>query len=860
MSKRWLPPLLLLLLAAVALATCQRLPPEKETPPTPVPTTLPIDGWTIPPANRTVSLLDTIIMVEEPSATVALDRLEARELDLYAAAVSDPQLFARTQASAELGFNLSYGTYYELTFNTAGPLFTATQQLNPFAHPRIREAMNYLIDRDYIVREICGGLAVPRFTAINTWMPDYARMAGTMRGIERKYAYNPEKAEEIIDAQMTAFGATFEGGKWMYNGQPATLIFLIRTEDERRAIGDYVADRLESVGFTVDRRYKSQAEAMPIWQGEPALGQWNIYTGGWVSFSVSRDLGSNFYFFYATPWQKWQETHPSPPFGWPDFGEGAEFREVERKLYVNDFQDLQERAQLLQQALVFSLEDSMRIFLVDRAAFTPHRSDISVATGLSSPGGRDASLWALTLRREGDEGGSLTVALPRLLTGPWNGLAGSDQVYDEMPQQATAGAGVLDDPYTGLPWPQRIEKAEVVVQTGLPVTKTLDWLTLQVADRIDVPDDAWVDWDPVNQTFITADQADWQELSDQPWTPLVKVTVYYPAGMYQAVKWHDGSPLSAADFVLNMILTFDRTKPESALYDPSTKDDYFPEYIKGIRILSVDPLVIETYTDLWYLDAEYIAEEGTWWPQYGHDEQPWHTLALGILAESDKKLAFSQAKAAELGVEWASFIGGPSLDILKQYLDQASSEVFVPYAPTLARYLAPGEAATRYANLTEWVRTKGHFWVGTGPYYLDSVSPAEHTLVLKRFPDYPDPADKWLRFSEPRLATARVSGPDRVSIGQEATFEVAVTFQNKPYPIADAAQVNYTIWNSEGQSVATGPAEAVADGRWRVYLDAGTTAGLAAGLYRIGVAVSPKAASFPASGSFQFAAVEEGME
>ncbi len=51
----------------------------------------------------------------------------------------------------------SYGSYNELTFNPAGPVFSGTGKLNPFGVPAIREAMNYLIDRTYIAEEIMGG-------------------------------------------------------------------------------------------------------------------------------------------------------------------------------------------------------------------------------------------------------------------------------------------------------------------------------------------------------------------------------------------------------------------------------------------------------------------------------------------------------------------------------------------------------------------------------------------------------------------------------------------------------------------------------------------------------------------------------
>ncbi|TDA41693.1 MAG: hypothetical protein DSO07_03245, partial [Thermoproteota archaeon] len=60
-------------------------------------------------------------------------------------------------------------------------------------------------------------------------------------------------------------GATLVGGKWQYQGKPVVIKFIIRVEDARKKIGDYVAGQLEKVGFTVERMYKTSREASPLW-------------------------------------------------------------------------------------------------------------------------------------------------------------------------------------------------------------------------------------------------------------------------------------------------------------------------------------------------------------------------------------------------------------------------------------------------------------------------------------------------------------------------------------------------------------------------------------------------------------------
>ena len=87
-------------------------------------------------------------------------------------------------------------------------------------------------------------------------------------------------------------------GKWQFNGKPVTLIFLIRSDGDgtRKPIGDYVSNQLESVGFTVDRQYKTSSEAFPIWLDTPAKdGQWSMYTAGYSPSGLGtlRDESAN---------------------------------------------------------------------------------------------------------------------------------------------------------------------------------------------------------------------------------------------------------------------------------------------------------------------------------------------------------------------------------------------------------------------------------------------------------------------------------------------------------------------------------------------------------------------------------------
>jgi peptide/nickel transport system substrate-binding protein len=308
-----------------------------------------------------------------------------------------------------------------------------------------------------------------------------------------------------------------------------------------------------------------------------------------------------------------------------------------------------------------------------------------------------------------------------------------------------------------------------------------------------------------------------------------------------------------------MIQGFDPAKQESPIYDESLALSINAglESFKGYRITSTNPLTIEAYNDSYNSDAELDIQ--TLWPlsPYGlAGEDSWPILAISNLAEANKELAYTSDKADQLKVEQTSWVGGPSLEILSKYLDQATSQSYIPYEPTLGQYITKEEADSRYANLKKWYQDHGHFWVGTGPYYLDKVFTTEKTAVLKNNPDFPDLANRWAMFSEPRFAETALDGPAQVKAGEEATFDATITFKDQPYPQSDIKSVKYILYDSTGAVAASGDATAVEDGHYQVTLPADQTAKLQSGASRIEVAVVPIPVAVPSFTSLDFVAVQ----
>jgi len=640
-----------------------------------------------------------------------------------------------------------------------------------------------------------------------------------------------------------------------------------------------------------------------------------------------------------------------------------EFKTLGDRLANADFKTVEERHEMMARALELSLQDSLQVFLIDGKNFIPYSNDI-IATSDLAAGIEGSLIWPYTIRFKDAEGGTLKWATQGLFGRPWNPIAGSNWVYDQAVIRATSSGDVMYDPYTGLVWPLRIACANVIVQEGLPVGKTLDWVNLKFVPEIKVPEDAWADWDAANQKFLTvaemkvqaeaakekaaaieaakpeveakaaelieafdtsqlteesldaltneylafvaekygvswdasaflaantADEVEYivslpaddvagikeeiawwlgyvventdptaelMNLSKRNYdTALRKSIVYYPDDLFTTVKWHDGSNLSMADVVMGMIMIFDRAKPASANYDPQAVPGFLPfmEQFKGFKIVSTSPLAIELYSDAYQMDAELSIS--TFFPSYNFGEGSWPMIAVGNLVDANKEAAWSDDKANTNEVEQISFVGGPTLEILNKYLDQAMADNYIPFAPTLSQYLTAEEAAARYAAIKNFYAEKGHMWIGTGPYILDKVFLTEKSLTLVPYKDFPDYADRWANFGVPKLADVEIDGPGQVKIGDEATFNVYVTYNDEPYAADEIKVVKFLLYDAKNEIVKVAEVEAAEDGLYTITLDAATTSALEAGANKLEVAVVPFTVSKPTFESLEFVTV-----
>ena len=246
----------------------------------------------------------------------------------------------------------------ELTFNPVGPEYE-DGRLNPFSVKAIREAMNLLLDREFIAREIYTRY---KETARPWLFPVSPAFLGTLgltdlaAELAQKYAYNFEKGKAVIHEEMTKLGAVLRDNVWYYKNAPVKVKVIGRAEDERKPLAEYIALQLQKLGFEVEYKALSAREATAmVMSDKPEKGEWDLFTGAWL-VSVGQDEEKRFEAFY-TPrglnYPLWQAYKPDPVFD-----------AVARKLANKEYGNQKELKDLVTQALELCLKDSVRIWLI----------------------------------------------------------------------------------------------------------------------------------------------------------------------------------------------------------------------------------------------------------------------------------------------------------------------------------------------------------------------------------------------------------------------------------------------------------------------------------------------------------------
>jgi len=736
---------------------------------------------------------DRVIIFRQADETQVVPMIEKGEMTAWLYYLRSTENIQKAEASEKVDTIKTYGGAVQLFIN---PLET-TEGFNPFSIREVREALNWLIDRNYIVNEIYKGRAIPRWTIFRAVSPDYSRIVDYAKMLETRYAYNFEKAKnQIFDALANA-GAEYKEGKWYYRDNPITINFLIRPEDERKDVGDYVANQLEKVGFTVNRLYKRSSDAFLLWgaYGPSKKGQWHIYTAGWAFTAVTAYDDSDPWFLYSPDNAPVFEEYTGPPL----------LREAMDKLNNAEYKSMEERLDLVRRICELALEDGVHIWIVDQLQVNPISSELGDKVVDLYGGGQ--SFWFIrTLRYKTGAGGDVKLGNRAMFIEGFNPIGGFSWLYDVYCYYLVADPGVFTHPHTGVYIPFR---TNFTVETAGPDGK------------LNVPSDA-LTYDLASEKFKPVGSGI---------KSTSKVTFKITWG-----KWHHGQPVTKADVLYGIAEVFKVTVETSPLYDPvaaSPGRTLFVKSFKGLRFVSED--TVEVYVDYWHVDNSFIASLASVWP-----DTPWELTVLENKAVLEKKLAWSVDTADLWGVDQLDLTKGSSLDILSEILGR-TSENYIP--PELEGVVQATEAAARWSALKSFYQARGHFWVSNGPYIFASADTTALQVTLEAFREYPFKADKWDSMLTVKIPTVRVTeAPEKVVPGLTASFSIRSEVGGNPY---DKVNIKYLLTDASGNLVTSGSAKAIGNGVFKIELKTEETVKMAAGVYSLKLIAVGEEAALP---------------
>ncbi len=772
-----------------------------------------------PPHTNPGPAVDRII-VRSFDLDIAPAALEAGDMDYYLFAI-------RAEAAAELrdkGFEI-YSAPAGLVDIIVNPAPAPEGELNPFSIPEVRFALNYIVDRDFVVNEIYKGAAAPMITFLSSFDYDYVTIFDIIARYE--FTYDIDYAKSLVEEAMKEAGAELVDGIWHYNGKPIVLKFIIRTEDERREIGDAFASALEQLGFQVERLYMEFGQAIDTVYGtDPAEFQWHLYTEGWGKGAPEKYDSVTINQFCA-PWVGFMP-------GWATEGfwqyENPELDELGLRIYRGEYTDLEQRNQLYRKATEICILESIRIWVATRLDPFPASPDVQ---GLTEDTG--AGLRAPWNMREAYVPGENELTVGHLWvwteTTVYNPVGGFEDVYSVDVWRNLYDIAIARHPFTGAPMPFR---ATYKVETAGPFGK------------LPIPEDAVI-WDAENDRWVPVG-AGAQATS--------KIT--YDLSKYTQANWHHGQKISMADFIYGIAQLFDIVyDPEKAEYESPIAATVKPtlDTFKGFRF--VDENTLEVYVDYWHFDENYIAEYG-FLRNADSGHMPWEILAaMDKVVFEDRAAAYSQETSTKNQVPWLSLVIEDDARMVRDALQEFLDTEFFPeswFRVGDKVWFTKEEALQRYQAAINWFDEKGILVISDGPFYLNDFDPAAQfaELVAFRDPSYPFKPGDWY-FGRPQPVEVLTLDVEDVEPGAEATFTFTVS---GPGTLAAKYLV---IDPATGELYDVGDAVEVAPGEFEIKLSPRLTRSFLPGEYKVVVAAFSDQVSLVGSRSEFFEVLELPM-
>lgn len=728
--------------------------------------------------------VDSVYINVRTDKSVGLQDAVNGVTDVFFFGVEGPDIFGMGQdALAKLDlYTVPSGTW-SILFNpipAEAPYIVnvnGRDYFNPFGMQEIRYAMNFLINRKFIVDEILQGAGGVMFTMATPGQPGTYKYNLIPLGMGMTPEGDEQSALKSVNDAMTKAsnlpalkGRLVKGAKWwMFDKEPVTVKFVIRVDDPGRSKeGEYISNQIEKAGIMVERLMWDRAKAgKVVYNGNPAKYEWSLYTEGWGA-GATRAWWEH---IVAQMYANW--------FGYIPGGSNPDFwnfktpkiDELTQKAYSGNFVTTDEYWNYALEGLKLGIEDSVRIYIAyQQNYYAAHKASFNdrFAYGL----GDGPNNWSFVTANTANKILRVTEFSARgsLFMSAWDpiGPDGFSDVYSNVIAGPLYDAPAFESPVSALTTPLRATWKDVRSDVG----RNGDG---NVVGKIDVPSTA---------LRYNSNTQKWELIG----TGVKSMSV----GTYNYIygNYHNGMPVTLAAIMYANAFTEDWITKNGT--DDRRYESTYESYLRPVQ---------ETFKGM------VVNSDGSFTNYFDYNFPPsidrtagWGVPGISVSAagqpvavswDIDEALALLVTEGSKSGTVY-SFSSDPAyteVDVLspscvadiRAKLVEMRDNKYVPVY--IKDYITPDEAIKYYEASIKWIDEHGHAYISNGPFYMNKYDPSNNFVELKanRDKSYPFTGEYWANMFKTLMP--RIDNVDVLAITPKGMdVNVGITVSSVAYP------------------------------------------------------------------------------
>lgn len=720
---------------------------------------------------------------------------------------------------------------------------------NAFAIKEVRFAMNFLINRQFVVDEILGGAGFPAFTMATDGQP------GTYRYnlLATKFGFTAEgneamAIEDINNALKAASELPENSGKlvkkadgfWYFNNEPVTIKFIIRVDDPNGRLkeGEYVSAQLEKAGLKAEKLYWDRSKAGNTVYGgsDPKDLVWQMYTEGWGA-GATRAFWEHIVAQMYAPWYGYMPGNQTEGF-W-NYSQD-EIDRVTLDAYTGNFLTEEEYWELALRGLELGLEEAVRIYVVNQQDFYAANSSRLVdrfAYGL----GDGLNGWSIKTAetRDGILFVTLYSAMGSLFMDAWDpiGTDGFSSVYSNNIAENLYDPPMFESPASAIQTPLRAKPLAVETK----VTRDAEG---NIVGDFAVPANA-INYDPLSEKWVQVGEGI---------KTMTKATYEFTFG-----NFHHGQPTTVADFLYAQGFLNEWSSQEGE-DDPLYEQGYASK-MKDAQdtiigwVINPDDTITVYFNYNFPASKERVAGWGAPGISVSSSGQSvgvaWEiTEALALLVNEGSQSGTNYSITRDPAVTEVDTLSPSCVKDIKAKLVQMRDSKYVPNY--IKGYVSEEEAVARYQAAIDFIDEYGHAYISNGQYYLAKFDTTSNFAELRAFrdPTYPYEKGYWkdyLRATRLRIDNLDVPALSTFGMDVNVTVDVSeVLYPDDTAIPATKGSVVLTLITPEGEKKFD--TEFIGNGLFQATIPASALEGLSADSYNI-MAIASLEGAVPASAS-----------